>query len=232
MRLVIFLLAVANLLFFAWTRGVFGEGAQGNPRAGEPLRAEQIRLLSNDRPPQESAEKEKEKPPPEPAKAATDTPVENDRCVVLSDVPQAEADALERRFAEALPSFALTRTAMPGNSSFWINISPFKTRREAESKVEELKKLGIKDYFIMQEGNADSFAVSLGLYSSRDAADTALAALKDKGARSARLTERPRKSSLAKIELRGPEAKADEMRVALGNMASKIKTIACNGAGR
>ena len=121
---------------------------------------------------------------------------------------------------------------MPGNSSFWINISPFKTRREAESKVEELKKLGIKDYFIMQEGNADSFAVSLGLYSSRDAADTALAALKDKGARSARLTERPRKSSLAKIELRGPEAKADEMRVALGNMASKIKTIACNGAGR
>ena len=101
MRLVIFLLAVANLLFFAWTRGVFGEGAQGNPRAGEPLRAEQIRLLSNDRPPQESAEKEKEKPPPEPAKAATDTPVENDRCVVLNDVPQAEADALERRFAEA-----------------------------------------------------------------------------------------------------------------------------------
>ena len=94
MRLVIFLLAVANLLFFAWTRGVFGEGAQGNPRAGEPLRAEQIRLLSNDRPPQESAEKEKEKPPPEPAKAATDTPVENDRCVVLNDVPQAEADAL------------------------------------------------------------------------------------------------------------------------------------------
>ena len=44
MRLVIFLLAVANLLFFAWTRGVFGEGAQGTPRAGEPLRAEQTRM--------------------------------------------------------------------------------------------------------------------------------------------------------------------------------------------
>ena len=232
MRLFIFLLAVANLLFFAWTRGVFGDVGQGNPRAGEPLRAEQIRLLSNDRPPPET--KEKEKPASTPAKPAlpVDPPVEGEVCSVVNDVPQAEADVLERRFAETLPAFVLTRTAVPGNSSYWVNISPFKTRREAESKVEELKKLGVKEYFIMQEGNADSFAVSLGLYASREAADTMLAGLKDKGVRSARVTERPRKSGVVKIELRGPEARVEEMRSALGTLVSKAKIAACSGAVR
>ena len=52
MRTLVFLLVLANLLFFAWTRGALGLGEADAPRPGEPLRADQIRLVSNDRPPE------------------------------------------------------------------------------------------------------------------------------------------------------------------------------------
>lgn len=142
-------------------------------------------------------------------------------------MPQAEADALERLFAEKLPGFRLSRTVMPGNSSYWVHIPPFKTRREAENKVAELKKLGVKDYFVMQEGGADSFAISLGLFSTQEAAESSLAALKEKGVRSARLVERPRKSALARIEFQGPEAQAGEMRQTLGQVLPQAEPGAC-----
>ena len=220
MRTVVFLLVLANLLFFAWTRGVLGTGDPDALRAGEPLRADQIRLVSNDQPPAENRARVEEAPPP------AEPPQEN-VCVALSDVPQAEADALERLFAEKLPGFRLSRTVMPGNSSYWVHIPPFKTRREAENKVAELKKLGVKDYFVMQEGGADSFAISLGLFSTEEAAESSLAALKEKGVRSARLVERPRKSALARIEFQGPEAQAVEVRQALGQVLPQAEPGAC-----
>lgn len=226
MRTVVFLLVLANLLFFAWTRGVLGTGDPDALRAGEPLRADQIRLVSNDQPPAENRARVAEAPPPAEPAAPVEPPQES-VCIALSDVPQAEADTLERLFAEKLPAFKLSRTAMPGNSSYWVHIPPFKTRREAENKVAELKKLGVKDYFVMQEGGADSFAISLGLFSTQEAAESSLAALKEKGVRSARLVERPRKSALARIEFQGPEAQAGEMRQTLGQVLPQAEPGAC-----
>mgnify|MGYP000975354702 CR=1 FL=1 len=148
MRTVVFLLVLANLLFFAWTRGVLGTGDPDALRAGEPLRADQIRLVSNDQPPAENRARVEEAPPP--AEPPPAEPPQENVCVALSDVPQAEADALERLFAEKLPGFRLSRTVMPGNSSYWVHIPPFKTRREAENKVAELKKLRSQGWFTLE----------------------------------------------------------------------------------
>ena len=108
-----------------------------------------------------------------------------------------------------------------------MHIPPFKTRSDAENKVAELKKLGIKEYFVMQEGGTDGFAISLGLFSTQEAAESSLAALKEKGVRSARLVERPRKSALARIEFQGPEAQAGEMRQTLGQVLPQAEPGAC-----
>jgi hypothetical protein len=233
MRILVFLLALANLLFFAWGRGYLGGGETDGLQAGTQLRAEQIRIVSKDRPPEikradteNTPSGEAPAPPAEPPVAVE--PPREEVCVVLNGVPQSAADSLERLFAEKLPAFKLSRTAMLGHTAYWVHIPPFKTRREAESKVAELKRLGFKEneYFIMQEG-ADSFAISLGLFSTPGAAETALAALRERGVRSARIVERPRKLNLSQIEFLGPRAQAGAMRQLLGEAQPQAKLGAC-----
>jgi hypothetical protein len=224
MRIVIFLLVLANLLFFVWSRGYLGSGEADALRAGEPLRADQIRLVANDRPPAASPA-----PPQEAALPAAAAPREI--CAVLNGIAQANADVLERLFAEELPTFRLTRTDTPGSTGYWVHIPPFRTRREAENKVAELRNLGVQEYFILSDGG-DSFAISLGLFSTQAAAESTLAALRGKGVRSARLGERPRRLTTSRIEFLGPEAQAGEMRRLIGQVLPQAAPDDCApGAG-
>lgn len=221
MRVFVFLLVLANLLFFAWTRDYLGMSRDPDAfRVGEQLRADQIRIVSNDVPPPETVRKDKDQP----AKPA-ETPAEV--CVVLSDVPAAEAESFESLLAEKLPAFKAARTVLPGSSSYWVHIPPLKSKREAESKVAELKKLGVNELFIMQESGANNLAISLGVFSSEAAAGSALEALKEKGVRSAKVLERPGKTALAQVEIRGPEAQAEEMRQAVNETLPQIKQGSC-----
>jgi hypothetical protein len=215
MRVFVFLLILANLLFFAWTRGYLGAGEPDAPRASGELRAGQIRIVSNSQPPE--GRRASVAGAPEPAPIVS--PPREDSCFALSDISQTEADSLERLFAEKLPAFKLSRMAAPGNPGYWVHIPSLKTRREAENKVEELKRLGIREYFIMQE-SGDSFAVSLGLFSTPGAAESTLAALRDRGVRQARMIERPRRLMLSRIEILGPESQAREMQQALDQVLS------------
>lgn len=233
MRAFVFLLAFANLLFFAWTHGYLEAGDSDASRAAGQLRAEQIRIVSNDQAPEEKRARGEANPTPTEAPLSPVTPTSlpvvtprEEICFTLSDVSPGEADSLERLFAEKLPAFKLLRTAMPGNSSYWVHIPSFKTRREAETRVEYLKRSGIREYFIMQEGN-DNFAISLGLFSTPGAADSTLAALKEKGVYAATISERPRKSTLSRIELLGPESRAGEMRQLLGQALPQAKPVVC-----
>lgn len=220
MRIVVFLLVLANLLFFAWTRDYLGMSRDPDAfRAGEQLRADQLRIVSNDQPPPEVSRKEKAAKPAEPPPAEV--------CAVLGDIPAAEAESAERALTEKLPAFRVSRTTVAGNSSYWVHIPPLKSKRDAENKVAELKKLGVKEFFIMQENGANNLAISLGLFSSEGAAAAALEALKEKGVRSAKVLERAGKAALVQFELRGPEAQAEDMRTALGQVLPQARPGAC-----
>ena len=204
MRIVIFLLVLVNLLFFVWSR-YLGSDDFNTLQADQSLRADQIHFVSNDRPPEIML------PVVSPEQILSGEPNNMNVCTALSDLSRVDADAIERLFVEKLPTFKLSRTDTPGHSNYWVHIPPFKTRREAENKVAELRNLGIRDYFIQPEGN-NSFAISLGLFSTRLSADSALEALKEKGVRLARIAERPRRLALSRIEFSGPEAQTGEMR--------------------
>lgn len=222
MRVFVFLLVLANLLFFAWTRDYLGMSRDPDAfRAGEQLRADQIRIVSSDVPPPEAVRKDKDQP----AKPAEAPPAEV--CVVLNDVPAAEAESFESLLAEKLPAFKAARVALAGSSSYWVHIPPLKSKREAETKVAELKKLGVKEFFVMQESGANNLAISLGLFSTEAAAEAALEALKEKGVRSAKVLERPSKTALAQLEIRGPEAQAEEMRQSVSQALPQAKQSVC-----
>ena len=119
MRVFVFLLVLANLLFFAWARGYLG-GVEPDAmvmRAGSQLRPNQIRIVSNDQPPDEKNRASGvsgvsgETGTMVAAVATPSTPVEPPReevCFMLSDLTQSVADSLERLFlfstSRAIPS--------------------------------------------------------------------------------------------------------------------------------
>lgn len=220
MRLFVFLLILANLLFFAWTHDYLGMSRDSDAyRVNQQLRAEQINVVSNDQPPPEVSRAEKAAKPVERAPA--------DVCVALDEMPVAAVESLETMLAEKLPAFRTARTMVPGSSSYWVNISPMKNKREAENKAAELKKLGVKEFFIVQENGPNNLAISLGLFSTREAAESALDVLRDKGVRSARIAERPHKPAVARVEIRGPETQAAEMNQIIGQTAPDASRGAC-----
>lgn len=220
MRLFVFLLILANLLFFAWTHEYLGVLRDSDAfRVGQQLLAEQVRIVSNDQPPPEVARPQKAAKPVERPPAEV--------CVALDEMPLAAAESLETLLADKLPAFKMVRTAVPGNSSYWVNIPPLKNKREAESKAAELKKLGIKEFFIVQDNGANNLAISLGLFSTQESAESALEALRDKGVRSARITERPLKPAVAHVEIRGPEAQATEINQIIAQSAPDTSRGAC-----
>ncbi|MDR1708698.1 MAG: SPOR domain-containing protein [Candidatus Accumulibacter sp.] len=228
MRLLVFLLVLANLVFFAWARGYLG-GGEGDGARPPPLQAERIRIVSSDRPPEPTAERvaDEAPPPAAPQQAPGDEAAAPEVCLAFVDVSPAEADAIERALAERLPEVRLVRAAPPGGASYWIHIPALKSRPDAEKKAAELRALGISDYFIMQEGNSENFAISLGLFSTPAAAEASFAALRARGVRSARLTERPRRPAISRAELRGPEALAAETRQTLAQTMPQARFEAC-----
>jgi hypothetical protein len=73
-------------------------------------------------------------------------------------------------------------------------------------KAGELKKLGVQDFFVVQEDGENRWAISLGVFRSEEAAQSRLAALRGQGVRTARVG--PRESHVQKVWLQIKDADA------------------------
>ena len=104
MRALVFLLILANLLFFVWTQGYFGSTASTDAvRLQQQLLAEQITIVARGEPPAPDKTAKVEKP--------------LDSCLRWSDLTIADADRLERLLAEKFAAFKVVRGVVPGSSS-------------------------------------------------------------------------------------------------------------------
>ncbi|MEO8409597.1 MAG: SPOR domain-containing protein, partial [Propionivibrio sp.] len=92
-------------------------------------------------------------------------------CLLLADLPPADAETFEAVLADRFAAFKVQRTVTTAAGSYWINIPPLPSKQEADAKVAELKKLGVVEYFIVQQSGPNNLAISLGLYSRRPAAE-------------------------------------------------------------
>lgn len=193
MRAAVFLLILANLMFFAWTQGLLGTG--DNPdtlRLSQQLLAERVTVVSRDEPPADAAKAKAEKREPE-------------ACLLLSDLTPAELARVEALIKEKASALRVERSEAASSGGFWVFIPPLQNKAEAERKASELKRFKIQDFAVVQEPTAVRFAISLGVFSSREAAESRLEELRAKGVRSAKVGERERTVS-AVLEVRGSEA--------------------------
>jgi len=221
MRFLVFLLVLANLLFFVWAQGHFG--APANPdalRLEQQLLADQVTVVARGEPPGALA------------KSAGKVPEEKtvDSCLLWNELPIVEADRLERLLAEKFAAFKPTRSITAGSSTFWVYIPPLANKPEADKKAAELKRFGAPEFYIVQDAGPNRLAISLGIFSSEEAANERLEALRTKGIKSARVGERNTRPALAALEVRGPGEQADALREAAQALLPEAKPASCKGA--
>lgn len=227
MRVFVFLLVLANLLFFVWTQGYLG--AKSGPdalRLQQQLLADQVNIVARGEPPASSSAAADKAPRTE----KLETPGEKKAvasCLLLSDLPIADADRLERLLAEKFSAFKPVRSNTPGSSTYWVFIPPLASKQDADRKASELKKLGAPEFFILADPGPNHLAISLGIFSTEDAAKERLDALRAKGVRSARSGERNVKPALASLEVSGPDTQQDALREAVLALVPGVRPVAC-----
>lgn len=199
MRTVFFLLVLANLAFFAWS--YLGSHASGEAQlVDQQLNPQAIRLLTPEQRAALAAERTKPTPPPpaptpQPAPPTSPPPPPAPKVVVtacmelgafnLADVPRVE-QALEPLALGA----RLSQRHAEEIAGYWVFIPPQSGRQAANRKAAELKKLGVDDFFIVQEDSKFRYSISLGIFKTEDAAKSRLEQLRAKGVRTGRVGAR------------------------------------------
>ena len=195
MRTLFLLLVAANLALFAWFQYYSpAESATDPEPARRQLYPEKIRLLEG----KELKSLASVKPPS--AAAAPSA------CLEWGGFAVAEAPKAEQALAPLGLGARLTQRRSEETAGWWVFIPPQANRAAALKKTAELKTLGIDDYFILQDEGKMRWAVSLGIFSSEEAAKSRLEALRAKGVRSAQTGERDTHVAKIWFQLRNGDA--------------------------
>lgn len=212
MKALVFLLVLANLLFYAFSAGYLGRPENPDAeRVGQQVKPELMRLVSRGDAPAivapEPPPEEKPVPEPEPEQAPPPkpAPVAN-ICVRWDRLSVAEAGQLTSRIGKKFPAYKLLKRNIAGEgANWWVFIPPLPGKDEVDKKTAELKQLGIGDYFIVQEAGPNHYAISLGVFSSEKGGKERLAEIRAKGVKSAQMSLRPGKDALLSLDASGPE---------------------------
>ena len=197
MRTVFFLLLFANLGFLAWI--YFGAGRasteaqlmeqQLNPQAIRLLSAEQLAALAAERAKQ-AAERAKPPPPPTPKVAVA-------ACLELGAFSPGDVPRVQQVLEPLALGSRLSQRRAEEIANYWVFMPPQGSRQAANRKSAELRKLGVEDFFIVQEDPKFRFAISLGVFKTEEAAQARLDELRAKGVRTARVG--PRETPVQKV---------------------------------
>lgn len=126
------------------------------------------------------------------------------RCVSIGPfLSLASADSAATRLTNEKFSATRRDEERKSENSYWIHLTPFANRKQAEQRLKELEQLGIREMLIMQDANGQ-VAISLGLFTQADNAQKRLQGLAQKGV-SAQQEIRYRTETLTWFDLRLPE---------------------------
>lgn len=115
-----------------------------------------------------------------------------------------------------------------GPRRFWVYIPPRPSNEDAQKKAEEIKALGVDDFFVVNDGSRWNHAISLGLFSTQEAADRRLETIKQKGVRTAVARERGEASGKTLLVRHvAKSAKADLSKAATGFKGSSVSETGC-----
>lgn len=210
------MLLLGNIAFAVVTQLPRNSSGTEPLSAHAPFHAEKIRLVSEEDIP----------PPVQPVSAAPQVCLEwglfakRDIALVKTALQPLELDESKLVLLDA-PEKA---------NSYWVYIPPLKSRQDAQKKVDELKTLGVEDSFVMQDANKWRHAISLGVFSTVDAAEKYLLTLREKGVKSAKSGPRNPEGGLARLVIRSGGANIEAQLVKLKQEfpGTELKAVPCS----
>jgi hypothetical protein len=173
MRALFLLFVAANLGFYAWTlqQDPRARGADPAPLARQ-IEPGRLKIIAPAQPQARPAARD----------AST--------CVEWGSFSVAEAARAQEALAPLALGPLLTERRGEETARWWVYLPPQANRAAAQRKAEELKSLGIEEYFVMQDEGRLRWAISLGVFRSEESAKARLEALRAKKVRGAQIGER------------------------------------------
>jgi len=198
MRLAALLLLLANVAFLAWVKYGPVSGSAEPQLIAQQIHPEAIRVLSRE----QAA-----------ALAARKSEARNEAACMEWGAFNAEDVARAQAALQAVaPLQGVSQKLVEEPSGWWVYVPPQPSRMSANQKVAELKRLGIDDYFVVQDDAKFRFAISLGVYRTEEAARARLEFVRSKGAGSATISTRQTSVHKAYLQMRGwPQADRDKI---------------------
>jgi hypothetical protein len=181
-RLIFFLLVLANLVFFVWNQGYFGESDEGHEpqRFQQQLNSEKLRIVNTAQP---VARKEET------------------ACRMINGLTLADAETLKAAATAAGVEARVSPLAEP--ALHLVVITDLANKAAADKKMAELARLGVEGAnAVALEGGRHE--ILLGRFAAEAAAREFLQGLTRKGIKSARVDARQQPSLKAGVEARGP----------------------------
>jgi hypothetical protein len=207
MRLLFLLLVAGNLAFFAWAQFFAApDPAVDRQPLAQQIEPAKLRIVSEAElakapsppptPAPAPAPPAKPKPPPEPPPIA---------CIEWGSFSPADATRAEQRLEPLALGARLAQFRGEETALWWVYMPPQGNRAGALRKAAELKKLGVTEYFVVQEDAKFRWALSLGVFRAEDAARAHLESLRAKGVKSALVGQRETRVPKHWFQVRGVE---------------------------
>ena len=139
-----------------------------------------------------------------------------------------------KRFAAQLKTAGLSERVKERSiqevASHLVYIPPQTDRDGADKKASELRRLGITDFFIIQDNSPLRWGISLGVFKTEEAARNHLGMLVQKGVRTARIGQRSVTANLVAYQLRDLDAQKKWVIDKIKSGFPKQEERACEGA--
>ncbi len=208
-RTIFWLLLLLNLALFAYMQWG-GLLTQDNGALQPPLNPEQIKVLGFSPPALPSPVHPASAPlalsAPPSAVAASAAALPSAACLEWGEFSGSDLARANERLGSLKLGSMLSQREVEHSIGYWVYIPPPKKHAELDTKIKQLKKLGIKEFFVVQEKGKWHDAISLNIFKTEEMAKKFLDHLKSKGVRGAVMGERQTRLKFTVFSFRNPDA--------------------------
>ena len=218
MKWLFWILLLASVIFFAVMRlGVPGVVDEHALQTQAPLNADKIRLLSASAVTLNIAA------------GAAQSAVPAATCMEWGGVSAGDVTRAGAALSALNLGDNLTQRQVEQITGYWVYLPPTSTRAELEKKIAELNRLGINEYFVVQEAGKWHNTLSLSVFKSEESALRFLNSIKARGVKSAEMGVRKGKVALTVFVVKNPDARVAARLVELQQefAASELKAADC-----
>jgi len=201
MRALFLLLILANLFFVAYVQVAGEEASIGSRIAALQISPERIRIVGKGGGP--AAETAAKRGGPSlPTVLAPKAPA---ACLEWSNIGGPDVAQAENALSSLGVESERLKRVVADADGYWVHFPPLPGKAEVDRKIGELKALGVREFFVVQEPGEWRNAISLGIFRSDEAANVFLASLRQRGVRSAVVSKREKLLKQVIFYVRDPD---------------------------